>query len=62
MPKPSKDVPNAGEFARLVAHLKGRGAKAAELAAGLGGNPNGRTRRQIADALAAWLRGRPKGA
>lgn len=60
MSKP-QDIPMpANEHARLTTLLTKAGAKPNDLSVSIGNAPQGRTRKQIADALITWLKTRPK--
>ncbi len=57
------EMPDAAEFGLLVAYLARQGTlTAAQVRAMIGAGPNGRSRRQIAGDVTAWLAARPRGA
>jgi hypothetical protein len=49
------------EFGRLRTFLQSRGVTTTQLGAAVGGSVAGRTRREVAETLAEWLRHRPPG-
>jgi hypothetical protein len=53
------EIPGDTEFQKLHAHLTAHGFTAVHRQAALGSAVAGRSRRQIARALAVWLRSRP---
>lgn len=59
MAKPT-DKPNAAAFGKARAALAKRGLTPAHLRDAVGDAPSGRTWREIAEALAGWLKQRPK--
>lgn len=60
MSKPQDTPMPANEHATLTTLLTKAGAKPQDLAVSVGSGPQGRTRKQIADALITWLKTRPK--
>ncbi len=57
----SNETPTAAEFGQLIAAMAKRGRTAQAARAVIGNAPQGRTRKDIADALIAWARQLPKG-
>lgn len=55
---PPHEVPSQAEFGQMVAYLASNGFPIPEITGIIGGQPNGRTRAQIADELRAWLKDR----
>ena len=53
-------LPDAAEFGQLRAWLATNGVRAGDLNAAAGAGVGGRTRRQVAQQVAGWLRGRPR--
>lgn len=54
--KPRDQPPPAAEHAKLRTYLALKGVQASDVAAAVGNAPAGRSRRDIAAALTAWLR------
>lgn len=60
--RPRNQTPSAAEFGQMRAYLASKlGLTPAQLNAAVGPNPGGRSRGQIAQALAGWLKQQPKG-
>lgn len=59
--KPRNEAPTQAEFGDLVAFLAANGATQQQIREAIGSGPNGRTRKEIAGELKAWLKNRPKG-
>lgn len=57
-PYPKNEKPSAAAWGQLRSHLAKLKMKQAEINAAIGNNVNGRTRKEIADALTNWLRNR----
>jgi hypothetical protein len=60
MPAPDEPLA-AAQLTRLRARLTALGLSAADLAAAAGTTPGGRTVRELALTLIAWMRSRPRG-
>jgi len=59
-PKPKDQAMPDAEHAALNTYLQTRGFAAADAAIAIGATPAGRTRDDVARALATWLKARPK--